>query len=116
MPTLNVGLIAGHVPTISPLVTHVCISLDVYRSTATSATMDQTKLHPSHDTNFAHFPSRRSTVFSAKGAVATSQPLGESLARRMSRYQSVLKCTQHVRLVLRSSAKEAMRVGPTDLG
>ncbi|ORY31633.1 putative lincomycin-condensing protein lmbA [Naematelia encephala] len=39
------------------------------------APLDYNKLHPSHDPQFAHFPSRRSTVFSARGAVATSQPL-----------------------------------------
>ncbi|ORX40444.1 putative lincomycin-condensing protein lmbA [Kockovaella imperatae] len=37
--------------------------------------LDLRKVHPSFEPKFAHFPSRRSTVFSAKGAVATSQPL-----------------------------------------
>ncbi|WWC91941.1 gamma-glutamyltransferase [Kwoniella dendrophila CBS 6074] len=39
------------------------------------APLDFSKLHPSHEPQFAHFPSRRSTIFSTKGAVATSQPL-----------------------------------------
>lgn len=39
------------------------------------APIDQRLLHPSHEPRFAHFASRRSTVFSAKGAVATSQSL-----------------------------------------
>ncbi|CAD6563795.1 MAG: hypothetical protein TREMPRED_001381 [Tremellales sp. Tagirdzhanova-0007] len=39
------------------------------------APVDFKKLHPSHSNQFAHFPSRRSTVFSTKGAIATSQPL-----------------------------------------
>ncbi|KAL7424517.1 hypothetical protein Q5752_000201 [Cryptotrichosporon argae] len=39
------------------------------------APLDYTKLHPSHDPRFVHFASRRSSIFSAKGAVATSQPL-----------------------------------------
>lgn len=43
----------------------------------TMAPIDQSKMLPSYDTNFAHFPSRRSTVFSSRGAIATSQPLGE---------------------------------------
>lgn len=39
------------------------------------APLDFSRLLPSYDPHFAHFPSRRSTVFSTKGAVATSQPL-----------------------------------------
>ncbi|WWD19860.1 gamma-glutamyltransferase [Kwoniella shandongensis] len=39
------------------------------------APLDFSRLHPSHEPQFAHFPSRRSTVFSTKGAIATSQPL-----------------------------------------
>ncbi|WRT70004.1 gamma-glutamyltransferase [Kwoniella shivajii] len=39
------------------------------------APLDFSRLHPSHNPQFAHFPSRRSTIFSTKGAVATSQPL-----------------------------------------
>lgn len=42
-----------------------------------STMIDTDKLNPAYDPHFAQFPSRRSTVFSAKGAVATSQPLGE---------------------------------------
>ena len=42
--------------------------------------LDFSRLVPSYDPHFAHFPSRRSTVFSAKGAVATSQPLGMTIA------------------------------------
>jgi gamma-glutamyltranspeptidase/glutathione hydrolase len=41
------------------------------------APINPAHLHPSHEPRFAHFASRRSTVFSAKGAVATSQSLGE---------------------------------------
>jgi gamma-glutamyltranspeptidase/glutathione hydrolase len=37
--------------------------------------IDTAKLHPAHAPAFMPFPSRRSTVFSAKGMVATSQPL-----------------------------------------
>ncbi|WVR09625.1 gamma-glutamyltransferase [Kwoniella sp. DSM 27419] len=37
--------------------------------------IDFDRLHPAHDPKFAHFPSRRSTVLSTKGAIATSQPL-----------------------------------------
>ncbi|KAJ9114031.1 hypothetical protein QFC22_005851 [Naganishia vaughanmartiniae] len=37
--------------------------------------IDWTKVHPSHNPQFSHFPSRRSTVFSTKGLVASSQPL-----------------------------------------
>ena len=40
------------------------------------APLDFERLHPSYDPRFAHFASRRSTVFSAKGAIAASQPLG----------------------------------------
>ncbi|WVQ83659.1 gamma-glutamyltransferase [Cryptococcus sp. DSM 104549] len=39
------------------------------------APLDYTRLHPSFQPQFSHFPSRRSTVFSTKGAIATSQPL-----------------------------------------
>jgi gamma-glutamyltranspeptidase/glutathione hydrolase len=39
--------------------------------------LDFSKLHPSYQPQFSHFPSRRSTIYSAKGAIATSQPLGE---------------------------------------
>lgn len=39
------------------------------------APLDYTRLHPAYGPQFAHFPSRRSTIFSAKGAIATSQPL-----------------------------------------
>lgn len=39
------------------------------------APIDYSRLHPSHEPRFSHFPSRRSTIFSTKGAVATSQPL-----------------------------------------
>ena len=42
------------------------------------APLDFSRLHPSYDPQFDRFASRRSTVFSAKGAVATSQPLGPS--------------------------------------
>jgi len=44
------------------------------------APIDFDKLHPSHSPQFLHFPSRRSTVFSTKGAVATSQPLRETVS------------------------------------
>ncbi|KAI5450133.1 hypothetical protein NCC49_003760 [Naganishia albida] len=37
--------------------------------------IDWTKVHPSNNPQFSHFPSRRSTVFSTKGLVASSQPL-----------------------------------------
>ncbi|RSH91435.1 hypothetical protein EHS25_009734 [Saitozyma podzolica] len=37
--------------------------------------LDFSKLHPSYQPQFSHFPSRRSTIYSAKGAIATSQPL-----------------------------------------
>ncbi|KAJ9093892.1 hypothetical protein QFC21_006265 [Naganishia friedmannii] len=40
-----------------------------------SSGLDWTKIHPSHNPQFSHFPSRRSTVFSTKGLVASSQPL-----------------------------------------
>ncbi|KAJ9120422.1 hypothetical protein QFC24_005379 [Naganishia onofrii] len=40
-----------------------------------SNAIDWTKVHPSHNPQFSHFPSRRSTVFSTKGLVASSQPL-----------------------------------------
>ncbi|KAK8853432.1 gamma-glutamyltransferase [Kwoniella newhampshirensis] len=39
------------------------------------APLDFNRLHPSYEPQFIHFPSRRSTVFSTKGAIATSQPL-----------------------------------------
>ncbi|KAK6909136.1 gamma-glutamyltransferase [Kwoniella mangroviensis CBS 8507] len=39
------------------------------------APLDLTRLHPSYQPQFSHFPSRRSTIFSTKGVVATSQPL-----------------------------------------
>lgn len=39
--------------------------------------IDHSKYHPAYDPRFMHFPSRRSTVFSTKGMVACSQPLGE---------------------------------------
>jgi len=39
------------------------------------APLDYSKLHPSADPEFYRFASRRSTVYSAKGAIATSQPL-----------------------------------------
>ncbi|OCF34261.1 gamma-glutamyltransferase [Kwoniella heveanensis BCC8398] len=39
------------------------------------APIDFTRLHPSYNPQFSHFPSRRSTIFSTKGAIATSQPL-----------------------------------------
>ncbi|ODN95355.1 gamma-glutamyltransferase [Cryptococcus wingfieldii CBS 7118] len=39
------------------------------------APLDHARLHPAHQPQFAHFPSRRSTVFSTKGIVATSQVL-----------------------------------------
>ncbi|OWZ63408.1 gamma-glutamyltransferase [Cryptococcus neoformans] len=39
------------------------------------APINHSRLHPSYNPQFSHFPSRRSTVFSTKGAVATSQPL-----------------------------------------
>ncbi|KAL1410791.1 hypothetical protein Q8F55_001733 [Vanrija albida] len=37
--------------------------------------LDYSKLNPANDTHFAPFASRRSTVYSTKGMVATSQPL-----------------------------------------
>ncbi|GFZ50997.1 LOW QUALITY PROTEIN: hypothetical protein JCM24511_08755 [Saitozyma sp. JCM 24511] len=37
--------------------------------------LDFSKLHPSYQPQFSHFPSRRSTIYSAKGAISTSQPL-----------------------------------------
>lgn len=37
--------------------------------------LDHAKMHPAHAPAFMPFPSRRSTVYSAKGMVATSQPL-----------------------------------------
>ncbi|RXK40572.1 gamma-glutamyltransferase [Tremella mesenterica] len=40
-----------------------------------SSSLEWERLHPGHEPHFTRFPSRRSTVFSAKGAVATSQPL-----------------------------------------
>ncbi|KAK1922255.1 putative lincomycin-condensing protein lmbA [Papiliotrema laurentii] len=39
------------------------------------APLDFDRLHPSYRPHFAQFPSRRSSIFSTKGAVATSQPL-----------------------------------------
>lgn len=41
--------------------------------------LDHSKYHPAHDPRFMHFPSRRSTVFSTKGMIACSQPLGTPL-------------------------------------
>src|SRR4051794_16892863 len=46
-----------------------------YRDCTTMSPIDWTKIHPSNDPQFSHFPSRRSTVFSTKGAVAASQTL-----------------------------------------
>jgi gamma-glutamyltranspeptidase/glutathione hydrolase len=37
--------------------------------------IDWNVVHPSNSPQFAHFPSRRSTVFSTKGLVASSQAL-----------------------------------------
>lgn len=45
------------------------------RSIAMPSAIDWTKVHPSNNPQFSHFPSRRSTVFSTKGLVASSQPL-----------------------------------------
>lgn len=45
--------------------------------TPTATMIDHSKYHPAYDPRFMHFPSRRSTVFSTKGMVACSQPLGE---------------------------------------
>nr|XP_019010549.1 gamma-glutamyltransferase [Kwoniella pini CBS 10737]OCF49330.1 gamma-glutamyltransferase [Kwoniella pini CBS 10737] len=39
------------------------------------APLDFSRLHPSYEPQFAHFPSRRSSIFSTKGVIATSQPL-----------------------------------------
>lgn len=39
------------------------------------APLDLSKLHPGANPQFMPFGSRRSTVFSAKGMIATSQPL-----------------------------------------
>ncbi|WWC64826.1 gamma-glutamyltransferase [Kwoniella dejecticola CBS 10117] len=39
------------------------------------APLDFSRLHPSYQPHFSHFPSRRSSIFSTKGVVATSQPL-----------------------------------------
>ncbi len=44
-------------------------------STADATPIDWTKIHPSNNPQFSHFASRRSTVFSTKGAVAASQTL-----------------------------------------
>lgn len=40
--------------------------------------IDHSKYHPAYNPQFMHFPSRRSTVYSTKGMVACSQPLGVS--------------------------------------
>ena len=37
--------------------------------------IDWNVVHPSNNPQFSHFPSRRSTVFSTKGLVASSQAL-----------------------------------------
>ena len=55
------------------------------------APINPAHLHPSHEPRFAHFASRRSTVFSAKGAVATSQSLGELRNHDMS-YHTLYAC------------------------
>lgn len=49
--------------------------LHLEHSTLTMAPIDWTKVHPSNNPQFSHFPSRRSTVFSTKGIVAASQTL-----------------------------------------
>lgn len=62
--------------------TFLCISSLVsshFPTTQPFTMIDTAKLHPAYDPQFMQFPSRRSTVFSAKGMVATSQPLGEAM-------------------------------------
>jgi hypothetical protein len=44
-------------------------------SLSTMPSIDWNVVHPSNNPQFAHFPSRRSTVFSTKGLVASSQAL-----------------------------------------
>lgn len=45
------------------------------RNFYTMPAIDWNVVHPSNNPQFSHFPSRRSTVFSTKGLVASSQAL-----------------------------------------